>query len=239
MIRKSFTIMEILLAMSIIGILAAVSINTMGRMSANKIKVGFQNDYRHMVETINSILADETRLPIVGSSSYDETGHSKLQPLRNLVEMNETTGVTTSARGIFPKLFLEASNATNVNSITSANQIYGYQFTTKNGSDWRVIYNRHNDKQLDGEVSDIMKADYLITFDVNGKYEGPNCPFNMGTSMTYQHDGSDGCKNPDTFRFGLTYDNKIMPDNRTKYNGQNLKSYMRFAGLKSSDTHGT
>lgn len=231
MIRKSFTIMEILLAMSIIGILAAVSINTMGRMSANKIKVGFQNDYRHMVETINSILADETRLPIVSDGNYDSTGHSRLVPLRNLVEMDETTGVTTANNRLFTRLFAEEStNATNSSVITN-----GYKFTSKNGSDWVVLYNTENQNQISGTVDDISKADYFITFDVNGIYEGPNCPYNIKNNNT---PSGSNCKTPDTFKFGLTYDNKILPDTNLYYDGQDLKSYMRFAGLKNSDALG-
>ena len=205
--KSAFTIMEILLAMAIIGILAAVSVNSMGKMSANKVKTGFQNCYRHTIETVNSIVSDETKFPVItqNSATYDETGHSKVMPLCKMYEMNESTGVTSSNQYLFPLIFKDATTAVSATSLSN-----GWKFTTKNGSFWLVKYQKCS---------------------TSGTEEGTNCPYDYKNS---DDPSGSNCKYPDTFKFGLTYENKLLPDENKYYNGKTLADYMEFAGFGSN-----
>ena len=45
--KKAFTLVEVLLAMTVVGIIAAVTANSLGNITANKTKVAFQNNYKH------------------------------------------------------------------------------------------------------------------------------------------------------------------------------------------------
>ncbi len=225
--KFAFTIMEILLAMSIIGIMAAATINSMGKMSANKVKVGFQNCYRHMVKTINSIVSDETMFPRVTNSShvYDlDTGRNLIYPLCKAVSMNESTGVTTEDPYLFLREFMKATNVVDSSDISG-----GWKFIAKNGSYWSIKYQQcTTTSQYFQNHLDSNSADYIITFDVNGIDEGTNCPYNYKVN---DNPSCSNCKNPDTFRFGLMSDNRLVPDENHCYNEENLKHYMKFAGF--------
>jgi len=222
--KNAFTLMEVLLAMAIIGVLATAAANTLGNIGADKTKVAFKNCYNHMVQTIDSIVSDETKCPTRYHSTdihLDSTGHRAKQPLRDACVYLNASGTITSGYSIFPMYFRDATSYV---SSTSAGS--GYEFEAKNGSYWIVTYNPENDQSYtEGTISSINKTDYLIVFDVNGIGVGSDCPYKLAEDKIKSNEGSN-CSNPDTFRFGLTYDNQILPDTVTVYNSKNLTDYM-------------
>lgn len=228
--KTAFTLMEILIAMSIIGVLAVATMNNIGKAQANKTKEAFRNCYNHMEQTIASIMSDEVVYPHIlcdksvnatfCSNMLDSSGRTKIFPIR-MFSYHDSTGVTSfmNSGGVsmmFPSLFVSRSAASDIVVDKTASC---YECMLKNGSYWAIC---HKSSQNTGNITDISKADFTITFDVNGRNNGTNCPYS-GSSLST---GPTNCAKPDTFKFGLTYDNKIIPDNNTVYNGVKLGTFM-------------
>lgn len=234
--KKAFTIMEVLLAMGIIGILAAATINAMGKMQANKTKVAFENCYRHMVETTNSLIADETNFPVIlKEGPVLESGHSFNWRIRLIpdTEQGENegnisgsgfgSGLGSGGSTLFPRLFKDATN-----TVSWEKEHNGYSFISKNGSAWYVGYNPETKTNMSLVDTADTLIDYFIIFDVNGFSEGSNCPY---TGSTFTTDDSSNCTHPDTFKFGLTMRNSLRYDDKQVYDGKDLKTYLNDAGF--------
>lgn len=223
--KSAFTLMEVLLAMAIIGVLATAAANTLGNIGADKTKVAFKNCYNHMVQTIDSIVSDETKCPTSyfshNTNWLDSTSHRTKTPLRlSCVTMNNNGNVTQD-QSRFPYHFVQATS-----HIASSQVTRGYKFEAKNGSYWIVAWNPDLQNSIvSGEVNTISNADYIFVFDVNGIGVGSDCPYKLSDEKVKSSEGAN-CNNPDTFKFGLTYDNQILPDTQSYYNGQNLTNYM-------------
>ena len=69
--KSAFTIMEILLAMAIVGVIAGATMNSIKNITANKVKTAFQNNYNHMQRTIATIVSDETLYPAIYDGYVD------------------------------------------------------------------------------------------------------------------------------------------------------------------------
>lgn len=203
--KKAFTLVEVLLAMAIVGIVAAVTANSLGNISANKTKLAFQNNYKHMNEVVNSIITDETIYPKIALSSYDDFGRM------------ERVSMCNYDSEMFPKQFLEHTKVIQQTKITG-----GYSFETTSGTFWVVVKN----PSIGGcstPSAGFDNSDYYITFDVNGISEGTNCPYS-GSSLNSISSGT--CSNPDTFKFGLSSDGVVIFDNQSIYNGKDLRTYL-------------
>ena len=221
--KTAFTLMEILLAMSIIGVLAVATMNNIGKIQSNKTKEAFRNCYNHMEQTVSSIISDDSVYPKVNwDTTLDSTGNIRKYPIRMFILDGSNTighfGSTNSQSMLFPYLVLDRS-ATTEKSYTI---VLGscYRASLKNGSDWAICNN--NSSKSSGTVTNISQADYTITFDVDGKNNGNDCPYS-GTDFST---GPTNCTKPDTFKFGLTYDNRIITDNNSVYNGKTLGKFM-------------
>ncbi len=195
--KKAFTLVEVLLAMTVVGIIAAVTANSLGNITANKTKTAFQNNYKHMVEVVNSIVTDETIYPNIALGTYNSLGQT------------ERVSMCNYNPKMFPSEFL---NHTKVNSQNTINNGYGYSFETQTGALW-VVTKYPSDSNTC--TNDINGEDYVITFDINGLAEGTNCPY---TGSTLSDEVSGTCDNPDTFKFFLrAYNNQLVTDSNDKY----------------------
>lgn len=221
--KSAFTIMEILLAMAIVGVIAGATMNSIKNITANKVKTAFQNNYNHMQRTIATIVSDETLYPAI----YDEYVDGKKKQIK-FCEANaeyelDSIGNTVQNQNKFQMAFENLTGgilySSTINSDTTA---IGRVFETKNGSYWMV---RKNGDCRNYDIgNDVTQADYIIIFDNDGINQGSNCPY-TGTDFTDIM--TSGCTNPDTFKFGLTDNDKILPDNKAYYNGKSLETYMK------------
>lgn len=213
--KKAFTLVEVLLAMTIVGIIAAVTANSLGNISANKTKMAFQNNYKHMEEVIQSIVTDETIYPIIKLNTLDTMGKE------------ERVSMCKYDAEMFPKEFLNHTKVTSQSAVTG-----GYSFETPSGALWVVTRHPSNSNTCINSDDNINGEDYVITFDVNGLAEGTNCPY---TGSTLSDEVSGTCNNPDTFKFFLrAYDNTLVSDRNLKYgkdnrfnSNMNLTSYLK------------
>ncbi|MBR2525031.1 prepilin-type N-terminal cleavage/methylation domain-containing protein [bacterium] len=207
--KTAFTLMEVLIAMSIIGIIAAATANSIKNMSVNKAQQVFKNCYNHVVQTVSAITSDEDFYPDVVSNltNYDSTGHAKRDSMC-LMGLN------------FPLQFKNASKSIKDGEAVSN----GYAFETSGGTYWLVKQQTSSSSCQTTNLNNSTNADYIIMFDTDGPYEGSNCPYNiLNPSST-----PSGCPKPDTFLFGVNANNEVIADTTTSiYNGLNLSDFIK------------
>ena len=229
--KNAFTLMEVLLAMAIIGIIAGSVANQIKKVSADKIKLTFKNNYNHMVSTVDAIASDENVLPAVFYTDLDRTTGKKAKvSFCNATQSLDASGNSVLDFAIFPRAFMErtgnivtSSSIGNKSNMTSSP---GFRFTTKNGSYWVV---RKNPLSMVCHVNDVDnadQADYVIIFDIDGLDQGTNCPY-TGENLNEVTVEESDCSNPDTFKFGTTINNKVVPDRNTYYDGYTLKDFLK------------
>lgn len=195
--KIAFTLMEVLIAMAIIGIIAGATANSIKNISANRNKLEFRNAYNHMTRTLDDIYSDKMLFPAnVNMCTVDQ---------QEFVDafMNLTAGASS-----------EQSFS------------MGRAFSTKQGSYWVIRRNPALMSCYANDVADIEKADFLIVFDVNGPEKGSNCPYS-GDDLGTNGGMIPLClTTPDTFKFGLTVTGKILPDTKKNYRSKDLKDYI-------------
>ena len=224
--KSAFTIMEILLAMAIVGVIAGATMNSIKNITANKVKTAFQNNFSHLQRTVDTIISDETLYPaIYWENQYDSAGKKRKVSIYcgpSAEDELNANGDTIQNPNKFPMAFENLTGGVLYSSTINANTAaVGRVFETKNGSYWMVRKNVMACMMLD--TTDISQADFIFVFDVDGINQGSNCPY-TGTDFTTINTG---CTNPDTFKFGLTTNTKIIFDNKAYYNGKNLETYMK------------
>lgn len=211
--KTAFTLMEVLVAMSIIGVVAAATVNSIKSVTANKTKLAFKNGYNHIVQTVATMASDFPDIPLDGTN--DGTGH----PLKcSMCEYDYPFAhefILTHSK--FTKIHHQIENLGALPFVGA--------FETAGGAYWIVWKNPRNacERPAPEQMAQSKEADYFIMFDVNGPFEGTNCPYQVLKPL----DTGIDCENPDTFKFGIARNNTVVPDNSAKvYRGQFLEIYM-------------
>ncbi len=224
--KFAFTLIEVLLAMSVVGVIAAATINSVKNATANKSKLAFRNAYNHMRSTIDAITSDDTIYPFIRVTSGDGTttsGESRYLTKRvSICTISQQTGLNV------PATFRDMTKYTNSKSIVSNR---GYAFETAGGIYWAIWKNPESNYCYGGKQSRHMQnQNYIVMFDINGPYEGTNCPYNI----TNPEAEGTNCSNPDTFKFGFGGDENILVNDDYKggnpvniYNGKTLSNYLK------------
>ncbi len=228
--KISFTLMEVLLAMAIIGIIAGAVANQIKKVSADKVKLTFKNNYNHILNTVNAIASDENVLPAAYYTTYDSTTGKKFRlNFCNAIYSLNISGNSVVDYAIFPRAFIERTgnivSSEDIGTISNIATAPGYRFTTKNGSYWVVRRNPKNMVCRTTDVDNADESDFVIIFDIDGINQGSNCPY-TGENLDEVTVEKSDCSNPDTFKFGTTINNKVVPDKNTYYNNKTLKDYL-------------
>jgi len=202
--KSAFTLIEILIAMTIIGIIATATATSIKNISYNKDKLAFQNGYNHIVQTVAAMASDETLYPNVPTGALDTTGH----PIRqSMCEMGYP----------FADFFVkEHSKFTKIINYAGLEPHMNLGFETAGGASWFVFKNPRNnycEGPAPEQIRQSEEADYFVMFDINGAYEGPNCPFNIQQPLGK----GNACKYPDTFKFAIDRFNNVLFDNYGNY----------------------
>ncbi len=217
---KAFTLIEVLLALAIVGVIATVTANQLKKMQADKIAISFQNCYNSMGAAIRHMYEDEVNYPKISTGTYDSDGNMRLAGFSNFYNYGSiNTDNISFDRLKFARMFSNEIGAQRV--LTSDNSKYGMIFSAKNGSDWLV--------QIPRPAMSTSSSYIVIIFDANGKQEGPNCPVQLQLVDTTSSSSNIGlnCAKPDRFRFYVSANSKITPDGAKIYNGTDLETYIQ------------
>ena len=226
--QRGFTLAEVLIALCIIGVIAAITMPMVNKFRPDKTKVLYLHSYDSLTLAVGDI-ANNTEI-------YPEIGNNNLvfkdYPFMNF---NAATYAGNNISGGTNKLCRALATSFNiledVESIVSdttiacndtytaynrtTNSPFNISFTNKNGVEFMITTNANN-PILPAPQANTYTTDVII--DINGSDigNGPNCVYNESS-----------CKNPDRFTFKIGADGTLRPtdeaglffiDKRTSYN---------------------
>lgn len=195
--RKGFTLIELMLALTILGILTALVLPMLNNNSPSRNRMMMKKAYYTIEDVVSNLINDESLYPEIGvNGTY--VGFDNLE---------NTCGTDTcSSYNKFPKLFVKQLNVDGDVSYSGSGTSRTATFRTSDGMNWTVqggqvlvIPNVITDVEPDAK-----KIVQTITVDVNGDKK-PNCV-----------EGENGCdggdfKDIDRFKVYVTARGKIVP----------------------------
>lgn len=189
--KKGYTLTEALVAMSIVGILAAVLMPLVNKMRPDPEKMAYLKFNQELVETINTVVSTPSLYPML-----DENGvNYRFAPLLNTVGIDDGNNnygdidITGGSQKLCDILFLAFNGGTNNcngNFVQNGQNNFAPSFRTKNGMDIFI-------------TTDINPYRTDLYVDVNGG-SGQNCFW----------DDNDNCTKPDRFKFMIAADGRVF-----------------------------
>ena len=195
---KAFTLTELMIALTVIGVLSALVLPMLSNNSPNRNKMMMKKAYYTITDVVNDMINDTTLYPEIDSSGNEYVGFDNLQSACNA---GGCSGV-----GKFPSLFPRQLNIDG--DITyGSEQSYSY-FTTNDGMSWVIHSEKLAKASLPTEVSDVEAGDtqvlQTITVDVNGDKK-PNCWQGTDSACSDRTDGFD------QFKVYVSQSGKVIP----------------------------
>lgn len=220
--RKGYTLSEVLVALGIVGVLAAIMLPLVNKARPNTNKILYLKSYDSLVQAVSTIansenIYGETRS--VGGKDYNLSKYPLLdygQPKSN--EFHAFQGATKLCE-LIRESFGVAANQVHAACGTDGG-IDNYNFETKNGVHWK-IEPKDNSDPLAGNPRGTIEFYNLVTIDVNGS-KAPN---------TMSNDPSVAS---DRFQFYITSDGDVTPSdllgqsyiaNRANYNKKRSENF--------------
>ena len=197
-IFRGFTLAETLIALGVMGVVAAIVIPSLGRVKPNQEMAMLRKAYYLTSRTVNELINDEDFYP--DTDNPNTSGFSNTNP----EHVARYHGRDYQGPGKFCGLFaarLNTRGAVNCDAATSFSyrQAPEGNFETADGIVWSVpVGNFASGTAPTGDGSNIAQE---IVVDVNGR-KRPNC-----------FPGNRNCNNPDRYRMSVDRWGKIyVPD---------------------------
>lgn len=213
--KLGYTLAEALMAITIIGVLAAILVPTVSKFKPDRNKIIYLKTYDALTEIVTSVASSREYYP----QSWDTWNCAKA-PLYNMNGVR-VSGKTYSPGA--PKLCeiiadgfnTEPTGCSNVSNMNDYNSKTSPLFTTPLGIDFYMYVNGSptykRDEYRYDRIYDETGRYYVyyvightqgfaaeITFDVNGS-TAPNCVYDSST-----------CKEPDRFRVVIRADGRVL-----------------------------
>lgn len=238
--KKGFTLSEVMIAVTVVGVLAAILVPTVMKTMPSNSKVLFKKAYSTLEKSVNNMISDDTNYPSDQSiiPNNGTTSYSK--------GFNYTTA-TTNTSNKFCYFLTDQLNISGSSSCPATGSTGLGLFTTNDGILWNV-YIPVSDTTTNSEtvatvwttavqfpVGATVANSYTtkVIVDVNGPSTGPNCTnddnaatynFNNGTATaaltkcpnwkayaSYTATEDPCAKDkPDRFIFGVRYDGRLQ-----------------------------
>lgn len=221
--KKGFTLSEVMIAMTVLGVIAAILVPVVMKAMPQNNKVLFRKAYSTIEKSVSSMISDETNYPsdltIVptppGTTSYSRG-------------FNNTTA-TTNTSNKFCYFLADQLNLNGAATLIGTGATGNSTFTTTDGIAWTIYTpvsdTTNNTSQTLANVSTTAVQfpigataanSYLtkIIVDVNGATK-PNCTADTsGTAAPYSLTAcsvtADCTSKPDQFIIGVRFDGKLQ-----------------------------
>lgn len=219
--KKGFTLSEVMIAMTVLGVLAAILVPTIMKTMPSNSKVLFRKAYSTLEKSVNNMINDETNYPSDQLSGTTPKG------------FNYTTA-TTNTSNKFCYFLTDQLNYVGSATCPATGASTNAYFLTTDGIVWSISYpGGGTDAAPDTQfpVSNTYATKVIV--DVNGSSNGPNCSNDDNAASYNFNDGAataaltkcpnwktygtytpteDPCAKdkPDRFIFGIRYDGKIQ-----------------------------
>lgn len=214
--KKGFTLAEILISLTILGVLAAILFPLLHKYSPDKNKIMFRKGYYTIEKSVSQLANDETHYP---SGTTWSGGSCSLSGVSTECLFHNTTLTAdiTAGKDKFCYLLSDLLNTIGTIDCTSTNlaktNITTWNFKTTDGIKWRLVYNSTTDPF---NLSNTTQNAWIV-IDVNGDNE-PNC-LNPSSGLATVWSTQTKCaatfdKNSiDRHGLMIRYDGKIVLDN--------------------------
>lgn len=224
--KKAYTLAEALIALGIVGIIAAIMLPMANKFKPDGDKVLYLKNYDALVEAISYFSGSSDIYPVFNSNA---TGNYKNliyenYPLYNTIAVDNSEiniklnsgepkfcEILALSFGIDPSS--AACNQTDLNGTTPS-------FTTKSGSDYIVKTTIKSPNQSTG----YFKSEILL--DVDGLSKGKNCLH------------SSSCPNPDKFKFVVYSAGQLYPTDKKGQEYLTTRSSWRKSDNEITATYG-
>ena len=236
--RSAYTLAEIVIAIGIVGVLAAVMLPMVNKYKPDTTKILYLNTYDALAESIataadnNSYYEkdngrfDFSQYPFANLDRYIDSANSNhtIEGGENKLcrVLAENFNITENINDIITNTPINGRIACD-NTYTPYNGVFIPSFTNANGVEF-MITTTANAPQLN-----LNRYQTDIIIDINGANDGDNCTI-------------DTCQKPDRFTFRVTADAKLQPtdemgirylETRTNLKYKNINDYNNNSQLAS------
>lgn len=189
MIKKGFTLPEVIITLCVLGVIAAVLVPTITKNRPDENKIMLKKAYSTVEQTISELINDDvnypaTELALNSNGVMTQRGFNYKTPHANIPANTEK----------FCYLFTQKLNTIGV-AACDDDGLLG-TFETSDGLRW----------WMKGDFPMTPTPDYGIIVDVNGD-KGPNCEFYDADTCAASHPND-----VDTFTIFVRYDGKLSVD---------------------------
>ena len=188
--KTGYTLAEALIAMSIVGILAAIMITTMDKIKFDKNKVSFLKTFDSVAELLSSVSGNSDYF-----SPLYENWDCSTAPLYNLASVTVNDKEYSESSAKICEILADGLNVKTTNICSKANDLTYYNnssnkplFTTPSGIDFYMYVNPTFKEETSGSTKYLKGFGGEMRLDENGE-KGPNCIYD-----------ATNCKAPDQFR---------------------------------------
>ncbi len=199
MVKKGFTLSEILVSLAILGVLAAALVPALMRTVPNNNIVLFKKADYTLQQAVSEIINNDTNYPTSEMGTTTDTSASVSRGFN----YTTITGTTVPAsNNKFCYLLSEQMNTVGAVSCPAPGAGGTGTFTTADGVSWRLII------PVPASEFPLNATDYTtrIVVDVNGTTKNPNCGTVTTTNITTAcASGTIG----DMYEMGVRYDGKL------------------------------
>ena len=211
MIRRGYTLAEVLVTLGIIGVVAAVIVPAISHLKPDKNKAGFLQAYDTISETVKSLAANTSIYPVCKDMNNANNVNCSQNPLfnTNLPRDERFNNARYSGERKLCSLMgwslgvsdddLDCSN--NTYAFNAANYTNGFanpSFTTKNGMRWRIV-----PAVASTAANGVGTYQTDIYVDVDPKNNDVN-----GTDESCIY-AADTCEQPDIFKFMVAANGRV------------------------------
>lgn len=189
-LKKGFTLSEVLVTLSVVGILYAILVPATQQLSPNKTKVIFRKAYSGMEKAVYNMTNDVNAYP---------TGL-----------FNDVSGTRQNGQNKFCYYITQQFNTVgSINCSSASASGNNSNFTSADGIYWE-IYNRYADTDPNNEFPTGNGIGVWMIIDVNGS-DAPNCTKDQAyANQNLIHKSAcTGSVIPDTFFMGVTRNGRI------------------------------
>ncbi len=203
---KAFTLAEILIALTVIGVLAAILIPTVKHIMPDKNEKMFSKVYPNLQQAVSAVVNDEDAYPADQTATTNDPNLTQNVMVSRDLNYTDSTSTEQIPAGQDKFCYLLVQNLDTTASDCTESKGKG-TFTTKDGMDWTMYYSSF---PLDAQAYTTR-----LVVDVNGETNGPNC--GTGDHISSTCPGTLSTK-PDKYELGIRYDGAINTASPEGYN---------------------
>ena len=211
--KKAFTLAEILVTLTIIGIVAALIVPAISNLRPDKNKTAYLQVYDTISQTVKSLAANSRLYPVCNNPNVEDNVNCSQYPLLNTsrpLDNQYNNAIYQGDRKLCSLMALSLGVAED--DINCSNTAYAFNaadytegfanesFVTKNGMRWRIVpqiatYTNNFEARFQNDI-------YVDIDPTNNNVEGEDrsCIFD-----------EENCQNPDIFKFMVAANGRVVP----------------------------